>query len=400
MGADAVIAGRADSISGVTALGRYKLRMRTTRRLPDLVFRLALPFFCPIAPGTPPRAIDPPIGSGPYYVSSHVLNRQIVLVRNPFYRGRRRAHVKRIVWTIGLEGEACRVAVERNEVDYCGSTGVPAGDFAELARKYGVNRKGGRFFSNPELRTDYYAFNHDRPAFAGRTQIPLKKAINLALDRHAVVRPEGFPRGKPTDQILPPAFGRAAAIYPTGRVTSASLSRARALVKKARLRPAKLVLYTPDLPATVAEAQIFKRNLRRIGIDVEANYFSRPELFNRISTRGEPYDIARAGLIGDYPDGIGFFRYLDGRNIHPKGNGNYAYFNRARYNRRIAAIDRLRGLARRKAWADLDVELMRNDPPWAPIENFVRRDFVSRTFGCYVFQPVISRVDLVAACKK
>jgi peptide/nickel transport system substrate-binding protein len=172
------------------------------------------------------------------------------------------------------------------------------------------------------------------------------------------------------------------------------------LVRKARLRPAKLVVYTFNSPQGLAEAEIFKRNLKRIGIDVEVSYFSTGELFDRIGTRGEQFDIARAGIIADYPDGIGFFRYLDGRNIRPKGNGNVAYFNRARYNRRIAAIDRLRGRARRKAWADLDVELMRNDPPWAPVTNFARRDFVSKSFGCYVFQPVFSRVDLVAACKK
>jgi peptide/nickel transport system substrate-binding protein/oligopeptide transport system substrate-binding protein len=401
VGADAVIAGRADSISGVTALGRYKLRIRTTRRLPDLVFRLTSALFCPIAPNTPLRPIDPPLGSGPYYVASHTPNRQIVLERNPFYGGRRRAHVTRIVWAIGLEGEACRVAVERNKVDYCAYAGVPAADYAELARKYGINRKGGRFFSSPELRTDYYAFNHDRSAFRGRGQIPLKKAINLVLDRHALVRAGGgFPLGRPTDQVLPPALGRDAAIYPIEGVTRSSLSRARALLAKARLRPAKLVLYTFDLPVPAAEAQIFKRNLSRIGIDVEVKYFSIPELFDRISTRGEPYDVTQAGIIADYPDGIGVFRYLDGRTIRKEGNGNYAYFNRARYNRRIAAIDRLRGRARRKAWADLDVELMRNDPPWAPIVNLARRDFVSKSFGCYVFHPVVSRVDLVAACKK
>jgi peptide/nickel transport system substrate-binding protein/oligopeptide transport system substrate-binding protein len=399
-GADAVIAGRADSISGVKALARYKLRIRTTRRLPDLVFRLALQFFCPVARSTPPREIDDPLGSGPYYVASHVPNRQIVLKRNPFYHGRRRAHVDRIVWRIGLGGEACRVAVERNKVDYCGFAGVPAGDYAELARKYGINRKGGRFFSNPELRADYYAFNHDRPAFAGPGQIPLKKAINLALDRRALVRAAGFPVGKPTDQILPRAIGRDAAIYPLGGVTRASLRKARGLVAKARLRPAKLVLYTVELPQGIGEAQIFKANLKRIGIDVEVKYFSVTSLFDRIGTRGEPYDVARAALIADYPDGIGLFRYLDGRTFRPKDNVNVAYFNRARYNRRIAAIDRLRGLARRRAWADLDVEVMRKDPPWAPIVTSYRRDFVSKSFGCYVFQPVFSRVDLVAACKK
>ncbi len=395
VGADAVIAGQAHSISGVKALGPYKLRIRTTRPLPDLVFRLTL--FCPIAPSTPPREIDLPLGSGPYYVASHVPNRQIIFQRNPFYRGGRRAHVNKIVWRIGLAGEACKAAVDRNEVDYCGRNGVPAADYADLARTYGIRKGGpGRFFSNPEVRTDYYAFNHDRPAFRGPGQIPLKKAINLVLDRHALVRAGGFPVGKPTDQILPRAIGRAATIYPTG----GSVRRAQALVKKARLRPAKLVLYAFNLPVPMADARIFRSNLKRIGIDVDVRYFSPTELYDRITTRGEPYDVASAGWIADFPDGISFFRTLDGRNIRDEGNSNFAYFNRARYNRRIAAIDGLRGLPRRKAWADLDVELMRNDPPWAPITNFVRRDFVSKSFGCYVFQPALSRVDLVAACKK
>lgn len=399
-GADAVIAGQAEAISGVQALGRYMLRIRTTRPLPDLVSRLTMPFFCPIATSTPLREIDDPPGSGPYYISSRVPNRELVLKRNPFYRGNRRAHVDEIVWAIGVGGEACRVAIERNELDYCGTPGVPAAAYSELAQRYGINRKGGRFFSNPELSTSYFAFNHDRPAFAGRRQIPLKRAINLALDRRALVRAGGFPAGRPTDQILPPAIGRAATIYPVGGVTGASLSRARALVAKARLRPAKLVLYAFNAPSSVAEAQIVQLNLKRIGIAVDVKYFSPAELLRRIATRGEPYDIVGNGWTGDYADGISFFKTLDGRNIRPTDNTNYAYFDRTRYNRRIAAIDRLRGRARRKAWADLDVELMRNDPPWAPITNDFRRDFISESFGCYLLQPVLSRVDLVAACKK
>jgi ABC-type oligopeptide transport system substrate-binding subunit len=397
-GADAVIAGQAGAISGVKALGRYKLQIRTTRPLPDLVSRLTMPFFCPIATSTPLREIDDPLGSGPYYVSSRVPNRQVVLKRNPFYRGPRRAHLGQIVWTIGVGGEACRVAIEQNEIDYCGGLGVPGADYAEIAQTYGINRKGGQFFSNPQLDTSYFAFNHDRPAFAGRRQIRLKRAINWALDRNALARAGGFLSGKPTDQILPPAIGRATTIYPVGGVTQASVSRARALLANAR--PTKLVLYAANGALAVARAQIFQFNLRRIGIDVNIKYFSGTELLRRTSTRGEAYDVVLQGWVADYPDGISFFSTIDGRNIRRTDNTNFAYFDRAHYNRRIAAIDRMRGHARRAAWADLDVELMRNDPPWAPFMNNVRRDFVSKSFGCYVFQPALSRVDLVAACKK
>ena len=66
---------------------------------------------------------------------------------------------------------------------------------------------------------------------------------------------------------------------------------------------------------------------------------------------------------------------------------------------RINAASRLSGEARRKAWADLDVDLMRNDPPWAPVVNFTNRDFVSRSFGCFLSHPVYG-LDIAAACKK
>ena len=63
-------------------------------------------------------------------------------------------------------------------------------------------------------------------------------------------------------------------------------------------------------------------------------------------------------------------------------------------------IEGLTGRARRKAWADLDVEMMRDDPPWAPIMTKAASVFVSKSFGCFVFQPVYARPDLAAACKK
>jgi len=107
------------------------------------------------------------------------------------------------------------------------------------------------------------------------------------------------------------------------------------------------------------------------------------------------------GWVTDYADGIAFFSpLLSGASIRETGNTNNAYFDRPRYNREIARINRLTGEARRRAWADLDVEMMRDDPPWASFVNGARRDFVSRSFGCYLFQPVIGRVDIAAACKK
>ena len=51
------------------------------------------------------------------------------------------------------------------------------------------------------------------------------------------------------------------------------------------------------------------------------------------------------------------------------------------------------------AWAELDSDLMRTNPPWAPIFNLNRRQFVSRSYGCFLFHPVYG-VDITVACKK
>jgi oligopeptide transport system substrate-binding protein len=398
VGADDVIDGQAPTISGVRALNPYTLQIRTTRPLPDLVSRLTVPFFCPVAVNTPPMEINDPLGSGPYYVFSRVPGRQVVLKRNPFYHGPRPANVDQAIWTI-MGREACRVAVEQDQIDYCGGLGIPSEDYADVAAKYGINRKGGRFFVSPLLETDYIAFNHDRPAFKGVGQIPLKKAINWAIDRPALVRAVGYASGQTTDQILPPAIGRNADIYPLGSPTARSLAKARSLLAKARFKPKRLVLYSPDFDPNPAQARIIQTDLKPLGIDVQIEFFPADAFYAKTATRGEPFDLSLSGTNVDYADPYAFFARVDGRTIRSTNNLDDSYFNRPRYNRAIARANRLTGPARHAAFAKLDIDMMRNDPPWVAFENGTRRDFISKSLGCYVFQPVYL-LDVAAACKK
>src|SRR5919197_471484 len=359
VGANAVILGKAKRIAGVKALGPYTLQITTTHPVNDLTARLTMPFFCPITADAPPHEIENPPGSGPYFLASRVPNREMVLERNPSYRGSRPAGVDRVVWTIGEGDEACRQAVVQDQLDYCVTrTFGPAADRA-LAATYGINRGNGQYFFHPLLQTFYFAFNHDRRAFKGPAQIPLKQAINLAIDRRAMVDAVSFLGGKRTDQILPPALGRPASIYPRGGGAARSLGMARSLLAKAGFRPSKLVLYAPTERFFPAWAQIFQFDLKRLGIDVEIKYFPFGVVGERAGVRGAPFDVALQGWLADYGDGVSFFGpLLDGDNLSRTGNQNYAYFDRPRFNRAIERISRLTGAARRRAWADLDVEMM------------------------------------------
>jgi ABC-type oligopeptide transport system substrate-binding subunit len=105
------------------------------------------------------------------------------------------------------------------------------------------------------------------------------------------------------------------------------------------------------------------------------------------------------GWIADWADPANFFESLLDPDLRPTGNKNYFYYENPRVTARIRAANRLSGAARRKAWADLDADLMRTDPPWAPIIYGTSRSFVSPSYGCFVFNPV-NGIDFAAACKK
>jgi oligopeptide transport system substrate-binding protein len=393
VGAGAVIAGRAKRISGVRVLGRYRLQIRLTRPVGDFTARLTLPFFCPILPNTPvdPAGMNDPPGSGPYYVAERVVNRRIVLKRNLYYGGDRPAHVDQVVWTVGEGREACLLATEQDRVDYCALTPPTARE--DLAERYGINRPGGRFLVDTSLTTFYFAFNHERPAFRGPGQIPLKKAINYAIDRPEMARAAGYLNRTRVDQMLPPALGRNERIYP---LQGADPAAARRWLARAKLKPSELVLYASNSSVGVQIAKILELNLKQIGIELDIKYYGNwPE---KAGTRGEPFDLVYNGWAADYGDAAGFLGPLLNNAWQPTDNLNLSYYDNPKIRARMAAANRLTGAARRAAWADLDVALMRDDPPWAPFANQKSVSFVSASVGCFLMHPVY-RVDLAAACK-
>ena len=393
VGADAVIGGTAASISGIRVLDRFQLEVRLTKRVEDFPARLTLAFFCPILPDTrvDPRGIDDPAGSGPYYVAERIRNQRVVLKRNPYYRGNRPANVDEMVWTIGGTLRDCQRAVEEDRLDFCGEVSAPSDAWRALAERYGVNRPDGQVFASPSHGTWYFAFNHTRPAFAGRGQIPLKKAINFAIDRPALARTLGFLAVTRTDQMLPAALTRPAGIYPLG---GADVAAARRWYAKARRKPRTLVLYTWNRPPQVAMAEVLAFNLRQLGIDLDVEYFDVGAVFEKATTPGEPFDLVLGGWVADYPDPWGFFGSL----LDPRV-GPLRLTVDPQVLRRMEEANRLPGAARSSTWAEIDVDLMRNDPPWAPFAHHQNLMLVSRSVGCFRRTPIFA-IDITALCKR
>jgi len=123
-------------------------------------------------------------------------------------------------------------------------------------------------------------------------------------------------------------------------------------------------------------------------------------VYHLIGTRGEPFDMALTSWFPAYPDPANILNYLfDGRSIRATANSNQSYFDDPAYNRRLAAAARLSGPQRYAAYQALEVDLLRNAAPAAPLYDVAEHEFFSARIGCQVYQPVY-QIDLAALCLK
>ena len=389
VGAEDVRAGKRPSASGVVARGNT-LVVRLKRPVPDFPAWTTMPFFCAVPPGLPanPEGVGAFPAAGPYHVTEYRPGTRIVIERNRFYGGRRPRHIDRFLVDLRpSSSDQLLDEIERNVTDW-GFTAREAyfDPSRRLKRKYGVNRS--RFFVKPGLNFRGYALNVTRPLF--RNNVRLRKAVNFALNRSLLEGGGG--RGRLTDQYLPPTLPgfSNADIYPL----RPNLRRARALAS-GRTRGGKAVLYTLARQETLVFARIVRRNLKKIGLDVEVVGLPDTAFFARAYAPGEPVDIIFAAWAADYVDPFSFSNvFFDGRFI---GSSNSARFNSPRYNRLLRRAARLRGRARASAYGALDVRIARDAAPMAATAFLNEPTLVSRRVGCVVLRPAF---DLTAACLK
>jgi len=389
VGARELEAGKATMLAGAVGTGRT-LRLRLVAPAADLLTRLSGLCVVPSKLPADPEGAKAPLPSpAPYYVSEFVPGERVLLERNRFYHGPRPHHVERIA--IDLQGDASSVGdVASGKLESVAPTPDLAQQVAGLARRYGVNKS--RLFVQPDVLTQMVLINTSRPLF--RNNVELRKALNFAVDRRALVRVFGPYAALPTDQYLPPALPgfRDVRIYP---LDGPNLAKARALAK-GRTRSGTVVLYTCSERRDCSDAaQVLKQNLKAIGLTLSIRQFPLPLLFQKLARRSEPFDLAWVGEASTSDrEALSVF---DGRSIGRPDNGNWSYFDDPKYNRLLARAALLTGGAGDRAYGAIDVQLARDAAPAIAVLNRTTWAFVSARVRCVVMNPTL---DLTAVCLK
>jgi ABC-type transport system substrate-binding protein/class 3 adenylate cyclase len=399
VGSEAYVAGKTQRLAGVSAQGS-RLTIRLSRPDGGFLAGLASGAACAVPVDTPvdPGGINNISSAGPYFVASYTPRQQVVLRRNPNYHGDRPHQFDRMVVTLGVDSAQALREIQAGTADYA-LDGLPTVANPRLQREYGPGSKAAKaghqqYFISQAFSAFYLHMNTSRPLFA---DVRLRRAVNYAIDRPALAaegrkyaRSGPFNPAQPTDKYLPPALDDAPTkhVYP---VDGPDLRQAKRLAGHIH---ATAVMYTPNVPPWLQEAQIIQRNLKPLGINVEVKQFPTRDFFSRIARRGEPFDLAVSGWsTGADPAVLATF----GNSTLRAGAVDFSYFDNPAFDRQLGAAAKLSGPKRYRTYSKLDLELGRRFAPAAPFASGASRDFFSARIGCQLYQPYWG-VDLGALC--
>ena len=390
--------GRGD-IAGITANNRRRtVTFRLTTPRADFLNALALLFAAPVPTGTPNRDISTSpllagIATGPYRFSAYTPNRSFVMTRNRFFKPTRhvpRGNPNRIVFDIiNSDTQALQRVISR-QADYNYHT-VPSDRLADVQRRYG-NRL--RIYTPPNT---YYFWMNTRAAPFNK--LNMRKAVNYAIDRRALVRIYGG-LARPTQQVLPPGFPgyRRLTLYPY------NLARARQLVQQAGERGTAVLVWTRDRPDVRRANAYLADQLEKIGLRPTIRIVAAGQYYSVIGNQATPNrQIGWARWFPDFLHPANYFDVLlNGQRITQEGNNNFSNANNARLNRLINSLLRRPGMggAIQAAWARAD-RIAMEQALWAPYVNTTFTDFFDRDIdmSCY-YSHLIYHFDLIRICKR
>lgn len=412
------------SLSGVKVISPYELEIWIKGQYPEFRYWLAMSFFAPV-----PWEADQfyaqkgmaehylsldwyPVGTGPFMLIENNPNREIVLVRNPYFHpeyfpqssnpedeqkgytknaGKRLPFLDKIIFTLEKE------SIPRwNKFiqGYYDSSGISADSFDQAIKvntqsmpylSQELQEKGIRLETFTEPSLFYIGFNMLDPIVGGYSEPArkLRQAISIAIDYEELISIFMNGRGVPAQGPLPPGVfgygeGKSAVNevvynFQGGKPIRRSLEEARLLLKEAGYlngidpKTGNALLLRLDTPGGSPEEQAYfawyREQLAKLGI----NLFIEATQFNRFQDkiRQGNAQLFIQGWRADYPDPENFLFLLYGPNSMVKQDGqNAANYENPDFDRLFEKMRNTTSMEEKAILIDKMKALLRNDAPW------------------------------------
>jgi peptide/nickel transport system substrate-binding protein len=373
-----------------------KITFNLTRGDPEFLDKLAVPFAFILPKSTPAKNVNiPPPGTGALKWAQYAPNKQIKLVRNPFFKvwnadAQPESNPDVIVEKFGLSVEAEVTAVENNQADWMFDQ-PPSDRLNEMSTKYSA-----RVHVNPLTAVWYFAFNVREKPF---DNLKARQAVNLATDRNALVKIYGGPKlAVPTCQILPPNFPGYQPYCPytknpgSGKWTATDMAKAQQLVNASGTKGAAVKVNTDTTDVDKALGLYFVGLLKKLGYKASLQALSADIQYPYAQNSKNHVQFAFSSWYQDYPAASDFLNILLGcGSFHPNSNSspNIAEFCNKSIQSQMDAAG-TKSITDAKAgnamWAKVD-KAVTDQAPWVAMFNPKYIDFLGSRVKGYQFSP-------------
>jgi peptide/nickel transport system substrate-binding protein len=381
------------------ALNGQAIAFRLTRPDPEWSQKLALPPAALLPPSVGTREIGSGVsrlvGTGPYYWASYAPTRRLVLERNPYFKlwapaAQPDGKVDRIVQRFGLGAQAEVTQVEQGRADWIADE-VPPDRIGELLARY-----RSQVHANVVPANWYVALNVNIPPF---DQLAARQAVNLAIDRRALVKLAGGSQfAVPTCQVLPPGFPGYAPYCPWTRGGAApwsapDLPRARRLVAESGTLGAKVAIVVANDGLQAAIGDYLQALFLKLGYDAVLTTLPAGVQYPYVQNSRNRVGAGLAQWHQDYPapsdllDGLlGCDSFVPDSDSSPNISGFCDRQTVQPLMRRAVALGFTRPRAAERLWRQADRRVV-DLAVWLPLFNPKHIDLVSKRLGNYRWSP-------------
>lgn len=309
-GAEACVAApdscRLEGVSADDAAGTVAIRL--ARPDPEFLVKLALPS-ASVVPADAPSAdagLTPLPGTGPYRIAEYDPARRMRIVRNPYFRewsmdAQPDGFPDEILYEFGLEDEAEVTQVENGQADWLFDA-PPQDRLAELGTRFAAG-----VHINAAYAIWYAPMNTRLPPF---DDLQVRRAVNLAVDRSAMVKLFGGPRlAEPLCQALPPGLPGYEPYCPFAPPNPAE---ARRLVAESGVAGSRVTVVIDDSAPQRALGTYLQSVLRDLGFDARLRTLSGNIQYTYIQNSENRVQISLTSWYADYPAASDFLPLLFG----------------------------------------------------------------------------------------
>ena len=394
-GADEFSKTKKGDITGITADDATgKITVKLVKPQGDFQNILATIFAAPVPADTPAKdqSTTPIPSTGPYQIQSYTPNRQFVLVRNPNFEPTDNVpatNPDKMSFKIVEDDSAALQQVINGQADYDFHP-IPVDRLADVQQKYGDQLK----IYTP-ANTYYYFMNNRLPPF---DKLAVRKAVNYAIDRNALVRLYGG-LATPTENILPPTYPQ----YQKHTLYPHDLAKAKQLIEAAGVKGQTVEVWGSDRETSRKPVEYLADVLNQIGFKSKIKIIDAAVYWTTVGNQATKAQIGFADWFQDYPHPLDWFDVLlNGTRITQTHNNNYSNFDSTAVNTKIAALKQQtkNDATVNNEWKQLDKQVMQQ-AAWAPYVNRQFTDFFGTDIdtSCYI-NHVLYQFDFSRICKK